>query len=226
MSKSSISWQMKANIGPLAGPTTSSLRPALDQEATLPSTSSVQDYLRSLSPAGVASPHPPFEGCADDDSAFAAMSAHQRIPSSSLLRRGSDASYLQAQGRHITAHPYAPPGHAPGTRRNSLCSPLMGAPFDLHEDSARPLPIRKKSLVPNPRVDSKGEKIHFCEFEGCDRAFKRLEHRKRHERYVQSLACIRPIRLTRMLVPDHTRRRSRSIATSPAVGALSLAATI
>ncbi|CAD6588741.1 MAG: hypothetical protein CYPHOPRED_004511, partial [Cyphobasidiales sp. Tagirdzhanova-0007] len=103
------------------------------------------------------------------------------IQTSRLSRRGSDASYFATQPR-FAAHPYSlHSGH------------FMRSPDLEHSRAEKALAARRASTalremnrrrsIPSPVIlTGANTKLHPCDFEGCDRKFKRLEHKRRHER--------------------------------------------
>jgi hypothetical protein len=126
--------------------------------------------------------------------------AHQRVIRAALPRRGSESSYLATHG---STHPYA------SAIQGSLLSKKVILPDSI--GPARNKPIKSRSNLPGPKGQEipkayrKGStanslaqegydpeeveginlaemKLHPCDFEGCCRVFKRLEHKRRHQR--------------------------------------------
>ncbi|KAK9894824.1 hypothetical protein P389DRAFT_145911 [Cystobasidium minutum MCA 4210] len=134
--------------------------------------------------------------------------AHQRIARQALPRRGSESSYLATHDALHSAvpHPYAlalsaalaseskqlilPDGLGPV--RNKPARARVNLPGPKGQEI--PKAIRKNTsstdLTSGGRSASEeGDsvnlaelKLHPCDFEGCCRVFKRLEHKRRHQR--------------------------------------------
>lgn len=132
--------------------------------------------------------------------------AHQRVARAALPRRGSESSYLATHASaHMSAHPYALALQAAlATNSKEFVLPDSVGP-------ARNKAVRGRSTLPGPKgqeipkVYRRGStavnlvqegyvpeevesinlaemKLHPCDFEGCCRVFKRLEHKRRHQR--------------------------------------------
>lgn len=127
--------------------------------------------------------------------------AHQRIARAALPRRGSESSYLATHG---STHPYA------SAIQGSLLSKKVMLPDSIGPARNKPTKSSRSNL-PGPKGQEipkayrKGStatslvqegyypeeveginlaemKLHPCDFEGCCRVFKRLEHKRRHQR--------------------------------------------
>lgn len=98
-----------------------------------------------------------------------------------LPRRGSEASYFASHPRFV-AHPYSP--HS----GRYLSSPdLEHSRAEKALAARRPPPalrdLNRRRSIPSPIIISGAKtRLHPCDFEGCERVFKRLEHKRRHER--------------------------------------------
>lgn len=128
---------------------------------------------------------------------------HQRVARNALPRRGSESSYL---ANHATAsHPYAialSAALASNSKKVTLpdsVGPARNKPTKVRIN----LPGPKGQEIPKASRKSSGAdhltlggfvpeeveginlaelKLHPCDFEGCCRVFKRLEHKRRHQR--------------------------------------------
>lgn len=133
--------------------------------------------------------------------------AHQRVARAALPRRGSESSYLASHNAAHAAgsHPYALALSA------ALASDSKQIILPDNLGPVRNKPARARVNLPGPKgqeipkANRKGStsadlsqggypaeeveginlaelKLHPCDFEGCCRVFKRLEHKRRHQR--------------------------------------------
>lgn len=148
---------------------------------------------------------------------------HQRVARAALPRRGSEASYLAS---HDAAHSLASNPYAMAlTAALASKSKKVVLPDSIGPIRNKPTP-KIRTTLPGPKgqeipkAHRKGStaadlaqggystetvegislaemKLHPCDFEGCCRVFKRLEHKRRHQRLVRvALRCYRAQSLT------------------------------
>lgn len=99
----------------------------------------------------------------------------------------------------------------------------IGTPRKGSAPALRDLRLRRSTSAHVIVLGSKS-KLHWCDFEGCDRFFKRLEHKRRHERLVRFPSIFHLSEgdlLWLVLLSGRTLRRNHLLAIYQAVDASS-----